>query len=674
MSFNLFRRFQSTNTDQPLGGRYKIERQLGIGGFGQTFLAQDLHLPGHPQCVIKQLQPKTTDPASLETARRLFDTEAQVLYQLGNHDQIPRLLAHFEENQEFYLAQELIIGNPLNQELKKGQQWVESKTIALLQDILQVLAYVHEQNVIHRDIKPSNLIRRQQDGKIVLIDFGAVKQVTTQFSHPQSGHTNLTISIGTQGYVPKEQLGGQPRFSSDVYAVGILGIQALTGTHPRLLRENPETGEIQWRDLAPHVSLNLAEVLDQMIRYDFRDRYQTATEALFALQSLSSNIPLSDTTQRLPDSTDTTASLPEHSKPSQEQERGLERGLPNSPAPSPSDTSSTQLPETGRNSQPSSGSSVPTIVTPGSNPKRWLNLWWVVAILGVIGGTAGVATTLLIPQLTSQTTNQTQELTANSGNPVTQPSPTSSLEPSPTDETPTNPSSDSESPTSEQPTPDTPKPNNQSSPVPSPESTPSPSVKKSPPVTQNPAPPKPATPTPTPVAPKPTKVQPTPSPVPSASPSPNTANAETHWQRCYDLNTQQRPTEAIQACDRALAINPDYPEALWSKGAALDQLGKHQEALNLYEKATTLKPDFAEAWINQGVALILLGQSEKAIPILDRATQLKPNSANAWINKAEAYMELEQFDDAIASLKKALEIQPNNEYAATMLIAAEAKK
>ncbi|MEQ9672543.1 protein kinase domain-containing protein [Coleofasciculus sp. G2-EDA-02] len=671
MSFNLFRRFQSTTTDQPLGGRYKIERQLGIGGFGQTFLAQDLHLPGHPQCVIKQLKPKTTDAASLETARRLFDTEAQVLYQLGNHDQIPRLLAHFEENQEFYLAQELILGNPLTQEFKKGQQWLESQTIALLQDILHVLAYVHEQNVIHRDIKPSNLIRRQQDGKIVLIDFGAVKQVTTQFSHPQSGQTNLTISIGTQGYVPKEQLGGQPRFSSDVYAVGILGIQALTGTHPRLLRENPETGEIQWRDLAPHVNLNLAEILDQMIRYDFRDRYQTATEALFALQSLSSDIPSSDTTQRLPDSSDTTASV--------QGQTSTRIWIPtDSPTPSSSDTSSTQLPETWRNSQPSSGSSVPTIVTPGSNPKRGLNLWWVVAILGVIGGTAGVATTLLIPQLTSQTTNQTQELTSKSANPATQPSPASSPEPSPTDETPTNPSSDSKSPTSKKTTPDTAKPGEPPSPASSPETTPTPSPQKSPIVTQNSATPKPTTPTPNPVAQKPTKVQPTPSPVPSASPAPkpqvDTVTAQTHWQRCYDLNTQQRPTEAIQACDRALAINPDYPEALWSKGAALDQLGRHQEALNLYEKATTLKPDFAEAWINQGVALILLGQSEKAIPVLDRAIQLKPNSANAWINKAEAYMELEQFDDAIASLKKALEIQPNNEYAATMLIAAEAKK
>jgi serine/threonine protein kinase len=102
-------------------------------------------------------------------ARRLFDREAQVIYQLGNHDQIPRLLAHFEDNEEFYLAQELVDGEPLTQELAGGQPWPESQVIALLEDLLQVLAFVHEQQVIHRDIKPPNLIRRHEDGKIVLL-------------------------------------------------------------------------------------------------------------------------------------------------------------------------------------------------------------------------------------------------------------------------------------------------------------------------------------------------------------------------------------------------------------------------------------------------------------------------------------------------------------------------
>ncbi|NEQ69855.1 MAG: protein kinase, partial [Symploca sp. SIO2D2] len=113
--------FQSNNQSDTLGGRYKIISELGAGGFGKTFVAEDLHLPGHPQCVLKQLKPQVSDAKSLQMARRLFDTEAQVLYQLGNHDQIPRLLAHFEDNQEFFLAQELIEGKLLSKELVKGK-------------------------------------------------------------------------------------------------------------------------------------------------------------------------------------------------------------------------------------------------------------------------------------------------------------------------------------------------------------------------------------------------------------------------------------------------------------------------------------------------------------------------------------------------------------------------
>jgi serine/threonine-protein kinase len=105
-----------------LAGRYQIIKHLGGGGFGQTFLANDLYLPGHPLCVVKQLKPSVSDPAHLETAQRLFNQEAETLYRLGSHNQIPRLLAHFEQNQEFYLAQEYIDGIPLNREIVPGQQ------------------------------------------------------------------------------------------------------------------------------------------------------------------------------------------------------------------------------------------------------------------------------------------------------------------------------------------------------------------------------------------------------------------------------------------------------------------------------------------------------------------------------------------------------------------------
>ncbi|BAY20514.1 serine/threonine kinase [Calothrix sp. NIES-2100] len=268
---------------QLLDGRYRIIQELGAGGFGQTFIAEDIKLYNN-QCVVKLLKPLATDPMTLQVARRLFDSEAQLLHKLGTHDQIPQLLAHFEENNEFYLVQQFIAGHPLSDELTPGKQLSEAYAIALLQNILQPLSFVHQNNVIHRDIKPPNLIRRQGDGKIVLIDFGAVKQIGTQVVNAQ-GQTRMTVSIGTPGYMPSEQGRGSPRFSSDIYAVGMIGIQALTGLMPHQLQEDGETAEILWRHLVA-VSPQLADVLDRMIRYDFRQRYQSAAEVLAAVQQL----------------------------------------------------------------------------------------------------------------------------------------------------------------------------------------------------------------------------------------------------------------------------------------------------------------------------------------------------------------------------------------------------
>ncbi|AKG22036.1 serine/threonine-protein kinase [Calothrix sp. 336/3] len=280
---------------QLLDGRYKIIKVLGAGGFGQTFIAEDTKLY-NTQCVVKQLKPQSADSMTLQIARRLFESEAQLLHKLGSHDQIPRLLAHFEENREFFLVQEFIDGHPLNQELIPGNRFDEGYAIALIQDILQPLAFVHDNNVIHRDIKPPNLIRRKSDNKVVLIDFGAVKQIGTQVVGTD-GVTKMTVSIGTPGYMPSEQSRGSPRLSSDIFAVGMIGIQALTGFMPNQLHEDIQTAEILWRNLVV-VNPVFADILDRMIRYDFRQRFQSAREALTAIQQLTphsstSNIPIS---------------------------------------------------------------------------------------------------------------------------------------------------------------------------------------------------------------------------------------------------------------------------------------------------------------------------------------------------------------------------------------------
>ena len=274
-----------------LKSRYCIIKSLGKGGFGDTYLAQDEDLPGKPKCVVKHLRPKLSDPGILPIAQTLFKREANTLDKLGKyHQQIPELLAHFQEEGEFYLVQQYIDGEDISKELIPGKKLSASYTVKLLKNILEVLVFVHQENVIHRDIKPQNLMRRRQDNKIVLIDFGAVKEISTLVINA-AGDTSVTVAVGTPGYMPSEQAIGKPKFSSDVYAVGIIGIQALTGKKPHQLPEDMSTGNILWRDKA-EVSEELGEIIDQMVRDHFSQRYQDAAEALEALMTV--NIEVED--------------------------------------------------------------------------------------------------------------------------------------------------------------------------------------------------------------------------------------------------------------------------------------------------------------------------------------------------------------------------------------------
>ena len=271
---------------QLLAGHYRVLQVLGAGGFGETYITEDLHLPGNPKCVLKHLKPASTDKSLLELARKLFDKEAIVLQKLGNHDRIPRLLAYFEENQEFYLVQEYVPGHPLSAELPDGKRWQESQVVTLLEEILEILVFIHAQGVIHRDIKPDNIMRREQDRRLILIDFGAIKQVRNQ--QMLHGQNTMTVAIGTPGYMPIEQASGTPRASSDIYALGKIGIQALTGVNPYDLSEDDRTGELKWEHLTA-ANPQLIAVLQRMTRYHFKDRYHTAEEALAAVRGLNNS-------------------------------------------------------------------------------------------------------------------------------------------------------------------------------------------------------------------------------------------------------------------------------------------------------------------------------------------------------------------------------------------------
>ncbi len=267
-----------------LRDRYRVLKALGQGGFGATFLARDESLPGEPSCVIKQLRPATTVSHVIPMARELFEREARTLGRIGNHPQVPMLLAYFEDNQQFYLVQEYISGSTLQQEVKRSGPFSEAGVRQFLSEILPLLQYIHSQHVIHRDIKPANLIRREQDRKLVLIDFGAVKNQVNQASAANtSDQTALTnFAIGTPGFAPPEQMALRPVYASDIYAVGVTCIYLLTGKSPKDLDYNPSTGEMVWQKYV-HVSSHFAEVLKKMLEASVRHRYQAAGDILRAL-------------------------------------------------------------------------------------------------------------------------------------------------------------------------------------------------------------------------------------------------------------------------------------------------------------------------------------------------------------------------------------------------------
>ncbi|EKF03724.1 kinase domain protein [Tolypothrix sp. PCC 7601] len=275
-----------------LDGRYVPIKLLGRGGFGAAFLALDRRIPGMRQCVVKQFQPTgNLTSTQLHLAQQLFEREAEVLAHIGNeHDQIPDLFAFFpitvqglqsgQQDQFFYLVQEYINGENLEEELVKKGRFSEQEIFEVLQEILKVLKFVHERGIIHRDIKPSNIMRRR-DGKLFLLDFGAVKQVTNSPAAASTG-------IYSMGFAPPEQMAGNQVFpSTDLYALAVTVLTLLTGQEATKLFDGYSNQWI-WRTLV-NVQPRLAEILDKMLLPAANQRFQSAQEVLDALAGINTS-------------------------------------------------------------------------------------------------------------------------------------------------------------------------------------------------------------------------------------------------------------------------------------------------------------------------------------------------------------------------------------------------
>ncbi|MBN3910993.1 MAG: protein kinase [Nostoc sp. NMS1] len=266
-----------------LGGRYRPTQVLSDeGGFGRTYLAKDVHKLNEC-CVVKQFAPKLQGTGPLTKAIELFKQEASRLQELAEHPQIPTLLAYFEQNGYLFLVQQFINGQNLLKEWETHRSYSETEIRELLLDLLPVLKFIHVRGVIHRDIKPQNIIRRQSDGRLVLIDFGASKQLTVTVQ------TKMGTVIGSHGYTALEQMqDGKAYPASDLFSLGATCFHLLTGVRPsQLWVQQGYSWVASWRQylISPgkdgvSVSIELGKILDKLLQLDIQKRYQSADEVV----------------------------------------------------------------------------------------------------------------------------------------------------------------------------------------------------------------------------------------------------------------------------------------------------------------------------------------------------------------------------------------------------------
>lgn len=272
----------------PLRNRYYIVRPLGGGGFGRTFLAEDRDKLNE-LCVVKQLVPQLQGTSAQNKARKLFQQEARRLQHLGEHPQIPTLFAYFEEDDYLYLVQQLVVGQSLREELDLQGAFSEQKIWKLFADLLPILKFTHDCQVIHRDLKPDNIMRRQSDGRLVLIDFG----VSKQFS--DSAIATAGTTIGSFGYASSEQMNeGEAYPASDLYSLGVTCFHLLTQISPsHLWTEYGYSWVTNWQHhLNVQISPELAAILDRLLQKDVNLRYQSVEQVWQDLQALPISVDL----------------------------------------------------------------------------------------------------------------------------------------------------------------------------------------------------------------------------------------------------------------------------------------------------------------------------------------------------------------------------------------------
>jgi tetratricopeptide (TPR) repeat protein len=261
-----------------LADRYQITE---VRDSGRVLVAEDTHRPGYPLCLIQRLQGAASNPQGFQIAKLILEQRVEAIGRLGKFSQIPAVLTFFELDQGLYLLEEMVMGHPLSQELLAGTPWSEAQTCELMRELLEMLVYMHQHDVILRGFRPDNLIRRQTDGKLVIVNLLLLPPRSRSQGLPNSDPLEISHL-----YMPPEQLQGNPIFNSNLYSLGMIALQALTGLPPVGLPEIKS----HWHDRV-NVSPKFRALLDRILANETRDRYRSAKETLKVLQQVSEEEP-----------------------------------------------------------------------------------------------------------------------------------------------------------------------------------------------------------------------------------------------------------------------------------------------------------------------------------------------------------------------------------------------
>ena len=263
---------------QTVGGRYLITRYLGGRTGVETYIADNLRRQYQSPCSIKQIElPHNSDFDKIQRERN-FAEEMSVLERLGYHDQIPQLWDHFEEDERFYLVQEYVSGTNLAEKMAKEKLSV-AQVVQILDSTLAVLEFIHQNRIIHNNIKPSNLLIRELDRQVIVTDFGVLNEIMTS-----SITSSADRDAVSKNYWSPEQIAGRPTMSSDLYALGTIAIEALTGNKPATFARD-SSGKLLWTKNL-NLERRLVKIIDKLVQPDLGQRYQSAGKALNELRRI----------------------------------------------------------------------------------------------------------------------------------------------------------------------------------------------------------------------------------------------------------------------------------------------------------------------------------------------------------------------------------------------------